>query len=199
MKKHSSKILWAAATLALVLLFLVVRAIRLWRLPYESVNIAPEDQYERIEIPPRPGIRGLVITGPRILPLYFAVDLAKAGIQPLDWDILKNRCPGADVRIRCQVDEKGNLRFNQEDVRMEGFTEAGTLIQNALRTWAYRPVKSGTIAFWFNVPSMGKKLKIDMTGMERAASIPEHVPIIDGQLHYILGLSAQDIEVGSGF
>jgi hypothetical protein len=35
--------------------------------------------------------------------------------------------------------------------------------------------------------------------MERVPSIPEHVPIIDGQLHYILGLPAQDIEVGSGF
>jgi len=199
MKKRSFQILWSSAALAVVLLFLVIRAVRLWRLPYESVAIAPEDQYERIEIPPRPGVRGLVITGPRIMPLYFAVDLAKAGIQPLDWDDLRNRCPGADVRIKCQVDEKGNLHFNKEDVRMEGFTEAGTLIQNALRTWAYRPVKSGTLSFWFNVPSMGKKLKIDMQGMKRVPSIPEHVPVIDGQLHYILGLPAQDIEVGSGF
>jgi len=199
MRKWSSQIRWAVAALALVLAFLVVRTIRLWRIPYESVTIAPEDQYERIEIPPRPGVRGLVITGPRIMPLYFAVDLAKAGIQPLDWEALKNRCPGADVRIKCQVDEKGNLSFNKEDVRMEGFTEAGTIIQNALRTWAYRPVKSGTLSFWFNVPSMGKKLKIDIEGMRRVPSIPEHVPIIDGQLHYIVGLSAQDIEVGSGF
>ena len=164
------------------------RAYTLWRLPFDEVQIPSVSQEEKLEIPPRPGIQGILITGPVIEPLRFTIDLSKAGIRSLNWRQLQTVDPYTDVKVSCHIDDQGRLVFSQADLLMEGHTEAGMMIQRALKTWMYTPYKTGTIRFWFNLPSKGKKLVIDIIELKRKDDIPEHIPIYDGQIHLIDGI-----------
>ena len=175
------------------LLLIGWREFELRRLPFDEVQIPHFESDEKLEIPPRPGIQGIVITGPAIELLYFSIDLSKGGIRTLDWRRLQNIDPHADVRVNCIVDNQGQLSFTQEDVLMEGHTEAGMMIQRALKTWTYTPFKRGIIRFWFNLPSKGKKLIIDTSSLYRREDIPEYVPIFDGQVHFIEGIRSDQI------
>ena len=177
------------------LLFLGWRQYVLWRLPYSQIIIPPIEGERELEIPPRPGIQGLIISGPVIKPLFFSVDLSKAGIRSLDWRQLQTIDPHTDVRVNCQIDEQGRLVFSRDDVLMGGHTEAGMMIQQALRTWIYTPFKTGYIQFWFNLPSKGKKLVIDMQNLKRKANIPLETPIYNGQMYLIEGISYQEIGI----
>ncbi len=167
----------------------------LWRLPESEITIPPIDGERELEIPPRPGIQGLVITGPVVKPLFFSVDLSKSGIRPLDWHQLQTIDPHTDVKINCRVDEQGRLIFSRDDVLMGGHTEAGMMIQQALRTWTYTPLKTGSIQFWFNLPSKGKKLIIDMHDLKRRETVPPDIPIYNGHMYLINGISYQEIEI----
>ncbi|MBN2029350.1 hypothetical protein JW824_03810 [bacterium] len=177
------------------LLFLGWQQYILWRLPESQITIPPIEGERELEIPPRPGIQGLIITGPVVKPLYFSVDLSKSGIRSLDWRQLQTIDPHTDVKINCQIDEQGRLVFSRDDVLMGGHTEAGMMIQQALRTWIYTPLKTGPIQFWFNLPSKGKKLVIDMGDLRRKENIPPHIPIYNGQMYLIDGISYQEIEI----
>lgn len=183
-------------TVGIVLLVLGWREYALRRLPYDDLEIPAVVEEKRLEIPPRPGVQGVVITGPRIEPLFFAIDLSMAGVRELNWRRLRLVDPHADVKLTCTVDGRGRLLFSQEDVLMEGHTEAGMMIQQALKTWVYTPYKSGMIRFWFNLPSKGKKLIIDTQGLRRKGEVPGHVPIYDGRLYLIEGIPNQDVQVG---
>lgn len=171
------------------------REIQLRRLPQDEVRLYPPDLNEMMEIPPRPGVKGLMITGPRIEPLYFSIDLAKSGIRSLDWRRLQIADPNADVKISGQVNEDGRLTFSSDDIAMEGHTEAGLMIQNAMKTWLFTPYKNGRIEFWFNLPSKGKKLIINTTELSRRTSVPAHVPIYNGRLHFIDYVPQDEIKV----
>lgn len=171
------------------------RQYTLWRLPYSQVYIPPIEGEQELEIPPRPGIQGLVIEGPVIKPLFFSIDLSKAGVRSLDWSRLQTIDPNTDVKVNCQIDEEGRLIFSKDDVLMEGHTEAGMMIQIALKTWIFTPFKTGMIQYWFNLPSKGKKLIIDMKGLIRREEIPPYVPIYHGQMHLIEGISFQEIGI----
>lgn len=184
--------------LLMVFCFIVLmgwREIQLRRLPVDEVRLYSPGMNEVMEIPPRPGVKGLMITGPRIEPLYFSIDLAKSGIRSLDWRRLQLADPNADVKINAYVGESGRLTFSPEDVSMEGHPEAGMIIQNAMRTWLFTPYKSGRIEFWFNLPSKGKKLIVNTKELERRASVPEHVPIYNGRLHFIEYVPQNEIRV----
>jgi len=171
----------------------------MWRLPFDDVQISPFEKEEKLEIPPRPGVKGIVITGPTIEPLYFSIDLSKVGIRLLNWRQLQSIDPHADVRVNCRVNDQGRLTFSQKDVLMEGHTEAGVMIQQAMKTWSYTPYKMGEIRFWFNLPSKGRKLIIDTQGLLRKNEIPDHIPIYDGQIHLIEGIPFNEIRVGRSF
>ncbi len=172
------------------------RQYTLWRLPYSEIYVPPIEGGERmLEIPPRPGIQGLVIAGPVVQPLYFSIDLSKSGVQSLDWHQLQIIDPHTDVKVNCQIDVQGRLTFSKDDVLMEGHTEAGMMIQRALKTWIFTPFKTGMIQYWFNLPSKGKKLIIDMKGLNRREEIPPYVPIYNGQMHLIEGISFQEIGI----
>lgn len=177
------------------LVLLVWREIQLQRLPPDEIRLYPPDLTEMMEIPPRPGVRGLMITGPRIEPLYFSIDLTKSGIRSLDWRRLQIVDPNADVKITARVSEDGRLNFSSDDIAMEGHTEAGLIIQNAMRTWLFTPYKNGQIEFWFNLPSKGKKLIIDTQALSRRASVPGQVPIYNGRLHFIEYVPQNEIRV----
>jgi hypothetical protein len=171
--------------LAGVLLLTGWREIQLRSLPQDEIRLYPPDLNEMMEIPQRPGVKGLIITGPRIEPLYFSIDLARSGIRSLDWRRLQIVDPNAD----------GRLIFSSEDIAMEGHTEAGLIIQNAMKTWLFTPYKNGRIEFWFNLPSKGKKLIINTTDLYRRASVPAHVPIYNGRLHFIDYVPQNEIKV----
>ena len=188
-----------AITLLCILVFIVWRESSLRRLPFDEVRLPLMEYEEKLEIPPRPGIQGIVITGPTIESLFFSLDLTKAGVRSLDWRRIMTIDPHADVKIECRIDEQGQLWFSQEDVLMGGHTEVGLIIQRALKTWMYTPLKTGIIRFWFNLPSKGRKLIIDTNGLRRKPEIHEYVPIFDGQLHLVEGIPPQDIKVGSRF
>jgi hypothetical protein len=167
----------------------------LWRLPQSQIIIPPIEGKRELEIPPRPGIQGLVIAGPIIKPLFFSVDLSKSGIRSLDWQQLQSIDPHTDVKVNCEIDEQGRLVFSKEDVLMGGHTEAGMMIQQALRTWIYTPLKTGPIQFWFNLPSKGKKLIINMQDLKPKGNIPAQIPIYNGQMYLIDGISYQEIGI----
>jgi hypothetical protein len=169
------------------------------RIPLEKIDIPSVKLEEKLEIPQRPGIRGIVISGPVIEPLFFSIDLSSAGVRELDWRRLRRIDPYTDVRVHCRIDDYGQLVFQSKDVLMGGHTEAGMMIRRALQTWVYTPYKSGEIRFWFNLPSKGKKLVIDTTGLRRREGIAEHVPIYEGQLHLIRGIADGDMRVGGRF
>ncbi|NQT25456.1 hypothetical protein HQ585_08875 [candidate division KSB1 bacterium] len=171
------------------------REIQIRSLPQDEVRIFPPDLNEMMEIPPRPGIKGLMITGPRIEPLYFSIDLAKSGIRSLDWRRLQIVDPNADVKINGQINEAGRLTFSSDDISMEGHTEAGLIIQNTMKTWLFTPYKNGRIEFWFNLPSKGRKLVINTKELIRRASVPAHVPIYNGRLHFIEYVPQNEIKV----
>ena len=180
-------------------LLVVWREYAMRKLPFDDVQLSPFSQEQNLEIPPRPGVRGIVITGPTIEPLLFTIDLAKAGIRSLDWRQLRAIDPHTDVKLRCRINDQGWLVFSPKDVLMEGHTEAGVMIQQALKTWCYTPYKSGEIRFWFNLPSKGGKLIIDTKDLQRKGDIPDYIPIYDGQLHLIEGIPFNEIRVGRDF
>lgn len=171
----------------------VKRQIDLWRLPYSQITVQPIEWEKELEIPPRPGIQGLVIAGPVIQPLFFSIDLSKAGIRSLDWRRLQTIDPHTDIKVNCRIDEQGRLIFYKDDVLMGGHTEAGMMIQQALRTWIYTPLKTGFIQFWFNLPSKGKKLVIDMKDLSRKEGVPLDIPIYTGKMYLIDGITFQEI------
>lgn len=193
--KFLSRIILLLFCCALVLTGL--REYLLWRLPMEQVKIPVQGKIDKLIIPPRPGIRGIVISGPVIEPLFFAIDLSKAGVRTLNWRQLMAVDPNADVKVKCTIDKHGQLSLHRRDLLMEGHTEAGMLIRQALLTWRYTPYKSGTIQFWFNLPSKGKKLIIDTQELYRRDRIPLQIPVYDGQIHLIDGIPAHEIQLGT--
>jgi hypothetical protein len=183
------------AVFAAVFIMFVIRTYFWIRLPETNIQVSYSGQEEKLIIPPRPGIKGIEITGPQIQPLFFSVDLSRAGVHSLDFLQLQLIDPHADVKLTCTIDEQGRLLFLQKDILMEGHTEAGLMIQKALKTWIYTPYKQGTIKFWFNLPSKGRKVIIDLSGLKRKDSIPRHIPIYTGQIHLIDGLENSELQI----
>jgi hypothetical protein len=196
MRKASFK--WPFFLFVLILLvvsiFVAWREYMIWCLPFDEVELATLENQQKLEIPPRPGIQGIVVTGPVIESLSFAIDVA-GGARELDWRRLNAIDSHADVRIHCIVNDQGELTFSQNDVLMGGHTEAGLLIQQAIKTWTYMPYKTGVIRFWFNLPSRGNKLEIDVSGLKRKADIPDFVPLFDGRLHLVDGVPPGQVQV----
>ena len=172
---------------------------QIYLLPGDEVEIPVILDSTRVEIPSRPGVQGIVISGPNIEPLYFSIDLTKGGVRSLNWRQLQTIDPHADVKVYCWIDDQGQLSFFQEGIFMGGHTGAGMMIQRAIRTWVYTPYKTGLIRFWFNLPSKGKKLIIDTSGLEKKRDIPNHVPIFDGQIHFVEGIRPEELLLGGHF
>jgi hypothetical protein len=181
---------------AAVFILYGIRTYLWFRLPETNIHVSYSGEEEKLTIPPRPGVKGIEITGPQIQPMFFTIDLSRAGVHSLDFLQLQLVDPHADVKVTCTIDEQGRLLFSQKDILMEGHTEAGLMIQKALKTWIYTPYKQGTIKFWFNLPSKGRKVLIDLKDLKRKDSIPRHIPIYTGQIHLIDGLENSEIQIG---
>ncbi|HHS14456.1 MAG TPA: hypothetical protein ENN03_11920 [bacterium] len=182
------------ALFMLIMILLGYREYRLRRLPLDDIQLPLFEHHEQVQIPPRPGIHGIVISGPVIEDLIFSIDYTKAGVRSLDWNRLIAMDPNADILIKGTIDDQGRLNFTRDDVRMEGHTEAGIMIQNVLRTWIYKPYKTGKIQFWFNLPSKGRKLIIDTSGLIQRSNIPAHIIVSNGRIYNIDGIHINDIQ-----
>ena len=73
-----------------VIVLFLWRIYLLHRLPMDYLQISATGEREKLAIPPRPGVQGIVITGPKIQPLFFSIDLSRAGVRQLDWQQLRH-------------------------------------------------------------------------------------------------------------
>ncbi len=187
-------ILWVGTVVMVVAAaLLLARQWMLHGLPEDSVQIPFSEVEKQLEIPPRPGIRGIEISGPEIKAKRFEIDLSRSDLKELDWQQLLAVDPHAQIIVSGFVDNQGRLTFTQRDVRMEGHPLAGIMIEQALKTWMYTPFKTGPIVFTFNLPSEGRKVLVDASGLRRRKTIPEEVPLLNGQLYYVEGIPPQEV------
>ncbi|HDL18590.1 MAG TPA: hypothetical protein ENH29_06010 [Bacteroidetes bacterium] len=165
------------------------------RLPADDGDLG---QVEEIEVPPeRPGTQSLILTGPIIRPLIFAIDMSKPNIKSLDWAELKSIDLTAEVKIKANVGPDGSLNFNPiSDVRCPGHTKAGEMVGRVLQTWAFKPYKEGPITIRFNVGAIGKKLTIDISKLRRKEGVDPDTPIKVGRLYMIEnGLKRNEVKI----
>lgn len=186
--------------LILAFLFLIVGTylyyyVQMAKLPFDNADFG---ETEEIIIPPqRPGTQSLILTGPIIRPLIFAIDFHRPGLQSLNWEEILNVDPTADVRITAYLTADGALQFDTiRDVYCPGHTRAGQMIARVLRTWAYTPYMTGKIIFTFRVGAVGKKVIIDISKLKRKEGLDPEVPVKTGLLYLIEnGLSPKEVKI----
>ncbi len=152
---------------------------------------------EIVILPERPGTQSLVLTGPIIRPLVFAIDLSKPNISSLDWSALADVDITADVKILANVGPDGSLIFDPfSDVICPGHTKAGEMISRVMQTWSYKPFKVGPIMIRFNVGAIGKKLTINISKLTLKEGIEPDTPIKIGNLYFIEnGLNRSEVKI----
>jgi len=175
--------------LLLLFFFYAIRMILLHRLPPDNSRIPLTALEEKIPIPPRPGVQGIIITGPVIKDLIFQIDTKTSQLRKLDWRRIESIDKTADVKIRATVLRNGSLEFNPiTDVISPGHSYAGNEIAKVVETWKYTHYKHGRIYFWFNFPSKGVKLTIDTHELVRNEDLSKKYFVRNGLLFYINGL-----------
>ncbi len=178
-----------AAILLLAVLYLALHEILLSLLPEDNIMVPLTTVEEKIPIPPRPGVKGIIITGPVIKDLVFQIDFKSSQVKKLNWKRIERIDPTADVKIRAKVLPTGELVFNPiTDVFSPGHSYAGSEIAKIVQTWRYTPYKHGEIRFWFNFPSRGVKLTVDVHDLRRNVDVPEKYFVKNGLLFYVEGL-----------
>lgn len=200
-KRTLKRVLVRLVILIAVLIFAVALMIvfRYCGLDSEKVSVKAFARPDSLTIPPRPGIQGVVISGPILKDLVFDIDLSAAGLTALDWNRLENIDRTAVVSIRAKVNTRGELMFDRmaNDIKDSGHPDAGRYIERVLSSWVYFPYKSGDISFYFNVASRGSKLIIDAHELEQADHIDDLIYVKNGLLYYIDGLSSRDVKYGT--
>jgi len=175
--------------LAFAIVYFAVHEILLSLLPEDNLMVPLTSIEEKIPIPPRPGVKGIIITGPVIKDLVFQIDFKSSRVKKLYWKRIERIDPTADVKIRAKVLPNGNLQFNPvNDVFSPGHSYAGSEIAKVVQTWRFTPYKHGEIRFWFNFPSRGVKLAVDVHDLRRNPDIPEKYFVKNGLLFYVEGL-----------
>jgi len=169
-------------------------ALELIGLPFNDSHVPGLTITETIEIPQRPGIQGIIITGPIIEPLLFSINLGMAP-KALDWEYLKTIDPFADIKIRARI-INGKLEFNRKngDINDAGFPRAGSIIEKAISSWSYKPYKEGEIRFWFHLGAEREKLIIDAGALMPIIEY-ENLPIVDGKLYHIDGIGRGEVKI----
>jgi len=175
----------------------VYRAIALSQIPVEDADLGTE--VVDIILPERPGTRSLVLTGPLIKPLVFAVNMRTPGIKSLDWDALINVDFTADVRVTARVEPDGSLEFDPiDDVYCPGHAKAGEMVSNVLKSWKYTPYKTGILTIRFNVGAVGKRMTVDVSQLQRREGVDPDIPLKNGKLYLVKGsLKSSEVRIKS--
>ena len=187
-----------SVTLVFVLLaFIAYRWFLIRKIESTRIDVPVLTMEKKLDIPPRPGVQGIVITGAEIQDLYFEIDQDKSDITPLNWENLKIKDPNTDIKITYRVNDSGRLIF--QEIQDVGHGDAGNMIRKTMDTWLYKPYKTGTIRFWFHLQSKGTKLWVDVSKLKRKPDIPSEIEVYNGQIHFINGISSKDIRLGGNF
>jgi hypothetical protein len=120
--------------------------------------------------------------GAKIIPPVFEIDIAKSEV-PLNWRSLELIDPDTDVEVVGEILKNGQLYISI--VNDKGHPRAGRLIQQTLSTWVYTKFKTGSISFWFNLPSKGRRLIIDIRGLHVSEEETNSAIVRNGKLHLI--------------
>ncbi len=186
-----------AVLFVVFLVIYVYRAVVLSGIPIEDADLG--NIVEEAPPPERPGTQSLILTGPLIKPLVFALNMRTPGMRSLDWSALNDVDFTADVRVTAKVSEDGALKFNPlDDVYCPGHVKAGEMIGNVMRSWTYSPYKTGTIVFRYNVGAVGKKLTIDVSKLRRREGVDPDTPLKNGLLYFIDGgLKGSEVKIKS--
>ncbi len=199
MMKNKNKIfIWILSIFAVS--FMALFGYRNWmlaRLEDDHLHMPPNLWVEPLEIPQRPGIGGIIITGPELRQLKFEINTYVPGRRSIDWSYLTEIAPSAAIRIEAEILQDGRLKINQDDVKMAGFPQAGLYVIQAMNTWVYEPTKRGKIGFWFNLASRGQiKLTIDISRLE---DNPDYYgqKVKIGTLYDINNMPSGSVNIGS--
>jgi hypothetical protein len=177
----------------LFVMVLIFLGIILWRglvwfgMPMDSEHLIPSPAEEEVETipPPRPGVQGIMIMGAKIIPPIFQIDLTKSEI-PLNWRTLEVIDPDTDVEVHGEIMKNGQLVISS--INDKGHPSAGRLIEQALSTWVYTKYKTGSISFWFNLPSKGRRLIIDIRRLRVREMETTSAIVRNGMLHLVQDL-----------
>ena len=192
------RILTRIIALAIVLLVggvILYYLVAMGSIPYDDADFGETE--EIVVLPERPGTQSLILTGPIIRPLIFALDFRRPKIRSINWEEIRATDPTADVRITAMLTADGILKFDPvTDVYSPGHTRAGVMIARVVRTWAYTPYMMGPIVFTFRVGAVGKKVTIDISRLKRKEGLDPDVPIKTGKLYLIEnGLSPREVKI----
>lgn len=182
--------LWLLAALPVLAAAAVLSALYL-RLPPDKPFAPRMAASEIIEVPRRPGIYGILIDIPQEKPNVFAVDLLRS--EPVDWRQLQVIDYRADVRVYAMIGSDGRIAIT--DVIDVDHARAGRFIVQSVKSWVYKPLKSGRVVFHFNLPSEGEKLIIYTSGLKRNPDIDREIPVLDGRLHNVAGIDPSLVRV----
>lgn len=173
----------------LFLVFVIWRGLVWFGMPMDSDHLIPSPAEEEVESlpPPRPGVQGIMIMGAKIIPPVFQIDLTKSEI-PLNWRTLELIDPDTDVEVVGEIMKNGQLIISR--INDKGHPSAGRLIEQALSTWVYTKYKSGPISFWFNLPSKGRRLIIDIRRVKVRKIETTSEIVRNGKLHLVQELPA---------
>ncbi|RPH90324.1 MAG: hypothetical protein EHM72_19270, partial [Calditrichaeota bacterium] len=148
--KKSRLLYYAAPTIILIALSLLF-TFRYRGLERQGAFIPSFAKPDTLLPPPRPGIQGIIISGPVIEDLTFQINPSAPALAPLDWNLLVGMDPTARVMVKAFVARDGSLLLSRADgdIRDSGHPRAGEYIESVLRNWTYFPYKTGTIRFFF--------------------------------------------------
>ena len=197
---ESYKIKKAAIIVFGVIIIVILSITLYWMIAMSQLPLDDGDLgnlEEEVVLPERPGTQSLILTGPIIKPLVFAIDMSKPNLRSLDWSALNDIDLTADVKIRGRIGADGSLLFHPiDDVHCPGHTKAAEMISGVLQTWSYRPYKEGSITIRFNVGAIGKKLTIDISNLKRKEGVDVDTPIKIGKLYFIEnGLKRSEVKI----
>jgi len=173
--------------------FIVARKILMSQIPVVERTIPQPMTKEKIPIPKRPGTQSIRIVGPPLKVLKFQIDF-KRHPKPIDWTYLEQIDKRADISVAATIDDNGKLFINR--LIDKGHPKAGQYIKEILSSWSYLQYKTGSIKFYFNVPTRDerRKLQIDMRGLEPNRRFVGYKDLVkDGMVYYIEGIGRNNI------
>ncbi|MFO7890258.1 MAG: hypothetical protein R6V04_07945 [bacterium] len=191
MRKYIKVIIFIIVLISFIIISGVISCLK--QFPNNDTYIPQHDETP-LSQPIRPGIGDIIITGPERKPLLFTIDLASNSIE-IDWQQLMGTDPTATITVDGYIDDNGIFYIQKLDDA--GHTNVGRIISKKMTTWRYTFYKNGNIQFYFNLPSEEEKLIIDSYDLKRNPDIADFVPIQDGMLYYIPGLSSELVKYGS--
>ncbi|MFQ5637749.1 MAG: hypothetical protein ACE5IR_07100 [bacterium] len=174
-------------------LILLYRQIQLDNIPAAQKRIPYWVEHEEIPVPRRPGTKSIRIVGPPVKRLKFQIDFRR-NPAPLDWNRLQLIDMRADVMVEGIIDTEGN--FTLRRINDRGHPDAGRYIKSVLNTWKFLQYKTGSIRYYFNVPTSVEhmKVQVDLRGLKKNPKfVQQYDKVVDGMIYYFNGIDNNSI------